>query len=58
MGRALLEAEDWGGFRVLHTSGCIYSDEEGDEDPDDAQSGTRYVSLSAAYHFLSRSEVH
>ena len=41
MGRALLEAEDWGGFRVFHTSECIYSDEEGDEDLDDAQSGTR-----------------
>jgi hypothetical protein len=39
-GRALLEAEDWGGYRVLHTN-CIYSDEEGDEDPEDAQSGTR-----------------
>lgn len=41
MGRALLEAEDWGGYRVLHTNECIYSDEEGDEDLDDAQSGTR-----------------
>lgn len=41
MGRALLEAEDWGGYRVLHTRECIYSDEEGDEDLDDGQSGTR-----------------
>ena len=40
-GRALLEAEGWGGFRVFHTRECIYSDEEGDEDLDDAQSGTR-----------------
>jgi hypothetical protein len=40
-GRAFLEAEDWGGYRVLHTSDCIYSDEEGDEDLEDVQSGTR-----------------
>ncbi|KAI0281573.1 hypothetical protein BGY98DRAFT_957988 [Russula aff. rugulosa BPL654] len=39
-GRALLEADDWGGFRVFHTSECTYSDEEGDEDLDDEQSGT------------------
>ena len=39
-GRALLEAEDWGGYRILHTSDCIYSD-DGDEDLEDAQSGTR-----------------
>ena len=38
-GRALLESEEWGGFRVLHTSDCICSDEEGDEDMEDAQSG-------------------
>lgn len=42
-GRALLESDDWGGFRVLHTGECIYSDEEGDEDLEDAQSGARLV---------------
>jgi hypothetical protein len=40
-GRALLESEEWGGFHVLHTNDFIYSDDEGDEDLDDAQSGTR-----------------
>ena len=40
-GRALLEAEGWGGFRVSHTSEWICSDEEVDEDLDEAQSGTR-----------------
>lgn len=39
-GRAFLEVEDWGGYRVLHTGDCIYSD-DGDEDLEDAQSGTR-----------------
>jgi hypothetical protein len=40
-GHTLLEAEDWGGFRVFHTSECIYSDEEDDEDLDDAEIGAR-----------------
>ena len=33
-GRALLEADDWGGFRVLHTRECMYSDDD-DEMEDD-----------------------
>ncbi|KAI9512918.1 hypothetical protein F5148DRAFT_1279420 [Russula earlei] len=40
-GRALLEAEDWGGFRVFHTSECVYSDDEGDEGLEDEQNDTR-----------------
>jgi hypothetical protein len=52
-GRALLEADEWGGFRVLHTSGCAYSDEDADEGSGDVQGGTRlvlrYLSLSLTY---------
>lgn len=34
-GHALLEADDWGGFRVLHTANCIFSDDD-DEMEEDA----------------------
>ncbi|KAI0307981.1 hypothetical protein B0F90DRAFT_1679023 [Multifurca ochricompacta] len=43
-GRALLETEEWGGFRVLHTSSCIYSEDEGDEDIENGCNGTRSLS--------------
>ncbi|KAI0274825.1 hypothetical protein BC834DRAFT_16393 [Gloeopeniophorella convolvens] len=38
-GQALLEEDDWGGHRILHTSGCIYSEEEDDEDAADDRNG-------------------
>ncbi|KAI0257376.1 hypothetical protein BJV78DRAFT_1277914 [Lactifluus subvellereus] len=40
-GRPLLEADEWGGFHVPHTSECIYSEDEGDEDMEDGHSGSR-----------------
>jgi len=52
-GRALLEGEDWGGFRVFHASRCVYSDEEGDESLEDAQSETRWVTFFALPFLLS-----
>lgn len=50
--RALLGAEDWGGFCVSHTSDCIYSDEEGDEDLGVAQRDRRWV-FPVVMHFFS-----
>jgi len=45
--RALLESDDWGGFRVEHASECMYCNGVGDEDlEEDEQSGTPYVSWS------------
>ena len=51
--RALLESDNWGGFRVEHASECMYCNGEGDEDleEDDVQSGTPYVPWSY-YIFL------
>jgi hypothetical protein len=40
-GRPLLEADEWGGFHVPHTSECIYSEDEGDEDMEDGRNGSR-----------------
>ncbi|KAI9445029.1 hypothetical protein H4582DRAFT_1912851 [Lactarius indigo] len=31
-GHALLEVDDWGGFRVLHTADCMYSEDDEEEE--------------------------
>lgn len=39
-GHALLEGENWGGFRVLHTGDCMYSDvDEMEDEPPVARKG-------------------
>ncbi|KAI9462383.1 hypothetical protein BJY52DRAFT_1354618 [Lactarius psammicola] len=49
-GRALLEIDDWGGFRVLHTADCMYSeddDEVEDDTPVALKGGQSEISQSA-----------
>jgi hypothetical protein len=45
IGRPLLEIDEWGGFHIPHTGGCMYSEDEGDEDMEGDCNGSRSVSL-------------